>query len=284
MILVADRLGQLGNRLFQFAHLIAFAAERGLRVANPGFQDYARDFPAFAGDALCRWPAARVAVPPRLTETLHRQTEVLVGLARRARGGRGPLRLVETEAGDERSIAELGIARMGGRARLVLVTGWGLRDDAALARQAALLRALFAPAAERARAADAAVAAARARGEVLVGLHVRRGDYARFARGRYFWSPDEYAEIARRARELVPGRRVAVLACGDDREALRAIPDVAHGPGQLVEDLAALGRCDLILGPPSTFSAWAAFAGRVPLRHLEAPDEPLALDAFREPI
>jgi hypothetical protein len=44
-----------------------------------------------------------------------------------------------------------------------------------------------------------------------------------------------------------------------------------------VEDLYAFAGCDLLVGPPSTFTAWAAFYGEVPLLHVEDPRAPLSL-------
>jgi hypothetical protein len=35
MIVIAEKYGQLGNRLFVFAHIIACALEHELKVANP---------------------------------------------------------------------------------------------------------------------------------------------------------------------------------------------------------------------------------------------------------
>jgi hypothetical protein len=282
VILVADRLGQLGNRLFQFAHLVAFGVEHRTPVANPGFQEYASDFPVFAGDALCRWPPGRVPLPPRSSRLVQRQTEWLRALLQRAGGGVGPVRSIAVDHDDEAALERF--RREALRRPLLLVAGWGVRDELAFRRHADLLRGVFTPAARRQRAARDAVAVARRGADLVVGLHVRRGDYARYAGGRYFWPLRDYATLAERARALGSGRRVAVLACSDDPAARAELGDlVTPGPGHPVEDVTALSECDLVLGPPSTFSAWAAFHGRVPLRHLEAPGDPLAVEDFRPP-
>ena len=52
------------------------------------------------------------------------------------------------------------------------------------------------------------------------------------------------------------------------------------GPRTVIGDLIALSKCDLILGPPSTFSGWAAWYGKVPIHFLENPTISLALDSF----
>ena len=47
------------------------------------------------------------------------------------------------------------------------------------------------------------------------------------------------------------------------------------GPGVAVLEMYALARCDLIVGPPSSFSGWASFMGNRPIFYLEkAGDRP----------
>jgi len=41
-----------------------------------------------------------------------------------------------------------------------------------------------------------------------------------------------------------------------------------------------LGACDRVIGPPSTFSAWAAFAAGIPLYRIMDPAQVPALDDF----
>ena len=41
--------------------------------------------------------------------------------------------------------------------------------------------------------------------------------------------------------------------------------EVNAGPGHEALDLYALSKCDLIIGPPSTYNLWASFLNDVPL-------------------
>jgi hypothetical protein len=45
--------------------------------------------------------------------------------------------------------------------------------------------------------------------------------------------------------------------------------NVHSGPGHFALDMYALAGCDLIAGPPSTFSGWASFIGMKPIYFLE---------------
>src|SRR4051812_8082591 len=82
MVILVKRFGQLGNRLFLFAHLVANAAEYGYAVANPSFASYARFFTAPAADDFG-------PLPVRMTLLRHRKfsrvLERLLGLVQRPR-------------------------------------------------------------------------------------------------------------------------------------------------------------------------------------------------------
>ena len=64
---------------------------------------------------------------------------------------------------------------------------------------------------------------------------------------------------------------MAFLICSDEPQhgGDFARMNVHFGTGHAIEDLYALARCDYLIGPPSTFSAWASFYGKVPLYFIE---------------
>jgi hypothetical protein len=43
----------------------------------------------------------------------------------------------------------------------------------------------------------------------------------------------------------------------------------------------SLAKCDLIMGPISTYSTWASFYGKVPLYRIDNPENPVSLDNFK---
>jgi hypothetical protein len=276
VIVIADKVGQLGNRLFHFAHFVAFGRSHDVAVANPGFGDFASFFPELSSDPLCRVPARRSHVPAteRTREAAFRACALL------ARGPVPKMRLATGEACDLRSPE---FRRQAERRRLLMVSGWLFRDDASFREQAGLLRLLFKPADVHLRSAERTTGEARRDCDVLVGVHVRHGDYAQYAGGRHFHPVDAYARLIERLAGLFPGRRPRFLVCSDDPASCTALRSehVMAGPGQLVEDMYALAGCDYIVGPPSTFSAWASFYGEVPLHHFQDPDAELSLEAFR---
>jgi hypothetical protein len=283
-LVLARSAGQLGNQLFLHAHVLACAMEHDLEVANPALGVYGRWLPAFARDPLCRWPRPSRSLPKAASDD--RARRVVAALATRSLPvasrlpGVDAVTLADGEGLDLSDPAFVARARS---ARFMLLGGWLLRDPRSLAKHRAAVVAELAPGFGARSEADAAVEQARRRGAgALIGLHVRRGDYAGFDGGRFLYSLPQYRALAERALEAW-GPGASLLICGDQRidpEAFAGLP-VTPGPGGVFADLTALGACDALIGPPSTFSGWASFAGGVPLLTISDPDGPIVREAFR---
>ena len=124
-----------------------------------------------------------------------------------------------------------------------------------------------------------------------LGVHIRRGDYAEWHGGQFYYSDEVYADFISRFVSLMPGRRVEVYIAGNDPNlSLSSLTPTATVPdgspsgssssrpsplgepegansslthlhllrGNAVEDLFMLSQCDYIIGPPSTYSLVAA--------------------------
>ena len=293
MVILVKRFGQLGNRLFLFAHLVANAAEHGYALANPSFERYAR---YFAAPASASFGALPVRVPVLRGPLRERALQLLLGLVQRPRVFRAlaavgrwlpawaqPLHLLylDDTAGtfDLNEPAFVAAART----RTVALHGWCFRDRPSFYKHAGLIRQLFALVPPHRQAVDALIARCRRTATVLVGVHIRRGDYATFADGQYYYDNPAYARFLRALLpQLGAETRVEFLLCSDETLDLAAFPGLAvhAASGHFVEDLYALAACDYILGPPSSYSMWASFYGETPLCHLHSPTQEICLADF----
>lgn len=283
MIVIAKSVGRLANRLVLFAHFIATAAEHGFAVANPAF-GYQRYFPSMAGDLLCRFPAGRpLWSPPGSGRALYRATLLVAGMLHRLQSaGRdvGLLRIHRDQHLDLDSPAFLAAVR---RHRLLFVQDWFFRSSRNCERHRDVIRAYFTPWPHHLAHAHAALEPARRQGRFVIGVHVRRGDYRVFRNGRFYYSHAQYRALMTRCESAFPTENVSFLVCSDEpvpREAFRGL-DVLYGPGHQLEDLYALAACDRLLGPPSTYSGWASYYGRVPRLVVTEPAATVDPAAFR---
>ncbi len=164
---------------------------------------------------------------------------------------------------------------------LLLATGWNLTSFADVETHASQIRRAFTPALST-RAAVNEWLGRRSGHFPLVGLHVRRTDYRLWEGGRYFWTDEQYLDLVESVLESGPHE--FVLTTDEPASVGRALsehPAVTVSPLSAPEDLYLLSRCDLIVGPPSTFSTWASFYGDVPLLHPEDPSSGLSPSEFR---
>ncbi|GAA3995370.1 hypothetical protein GCM10022408_02270 [Hymenobacter fastidiosus] len=289
MVIVTKRTGQLGNRLFLFAHFVANAAEHRYALANPSFRAYAPYFEATSTQDFGGLPIrlqvfrrARFDYVFQLVQhsRIFRVLQKAVQLLPRRLAAAA---LLADEDGPDFDLNQpeyLTPARQG----LVLAHGWMFRDKTHLRRHAPLIRQLFAPVAVHRRAVEQLIGLCRQQCAVLVGVHMRRGDYATFAHGAFYYDNATYAARMREVQAQFPATtRVAFLLCSNEAFDARDFAGLVlhRATGHFVEDLYALAACDYVLGPPSSYSMWASFYGGVPLCHLHHPDQRLTLNDFQ---
>lgn len=277
LVVIAAPEGRLCNRLWLFANFIGNSLEYGYELANPAFREYARYFEHLRGDLFCRypprpgrasgtlirrlvyelvrWPLRSLAAAGVVSTRLHSHLDI--------RHFRGDVQAFELRGPEWRSAL---------RKRVVFAEGLEFRDWESLVVHKREIVDFLAPG--QVHAAAALGLAGRARADsagVLCGIHIRQGDYRRFLSGRWFYAIEDYIAKMRECQELFRGLApVRFLVCSDaqlPRGPFQGLP-ATFGSGHFMEDLFALSRCDYLLGPPSTYSAWASYYGDVPLRFL----------------
>ena len=57
-VVIASKIGRLGNRLFLSAYFMAYALSMGFRIFNPALAEYARLFEGSCNDPFCEFPSS----------------------------------------------------------------------------------------------------------------------------------------------------------------------------------------------------------------------------------
>lgn len=112
-----------------------------------------------------------------------------------------------------------------------------------------------------------------------LGVHIRRGDYAKWRNGQFFYSDEIYAAYINRFVEMHQDKSVHVYLSTNDpsvtEEHFQLLCQKAHIHclgGSAPEDLFMLSECDYLIGPPSTFSLVAAMYRDIPLYRMDTVD------------
>ncbi|MCG8652466.1 MAG: hypothetical protein MI861_21675 [Pirellulales bacterium] len=282
--MIARSYGQLGNRLFLYAHMIAAARHHGVSLANPCFAEYASLFPATADDLWCRYPRVSPLGPPPSARRRKWLAKSLYSLARnlhRAGLRRYPCHILRLRGDESCDLAGEKFAHLARHRRHLLTLGWLFRSEPLLREHAHAIREHFQIEPQRQARVDRLLASIRQQADYVVGVHIRHGDYATYLGGKYFFSTDQYVRAMRDIVAQLPTKRVAFLVCSNapmhrhDFDKL----NIHFGPGHMVEDMYGFAKTDLLFGPPSTYTGWASFMGSVPLVEMTRSDGPIDITA-----
>lgn len=292
MIFFSNKCGQLGNRLFAFAHLIANARAYGYSVVNMSFDEYAQYFPATSADVFCRYPAKRsIFVSNRLRSFLFLLNKAVLKVLRWARWTRSFIH--ETVIADlpeykftEPRFYDLNnqvLIRAATSKPIAFLFGRFFRDYTNFEKFQDEIREFFTPRPDLLLMQADVLRRARENADIVVGVHMRRGDYREFAGGKYFFSQEEYSSKLTELTKSSTGRRITFVICSNEPvlEETFAGLQIVKGPGHLVADMYSLAACDYVLGPPSTFTLWASFYGRTPLYQIRSLNDPINLTNFK---
>lgn len=170
--------------------------------------------------------------------------------------------------------------------RLGFTKGWQTRTDTRYLQQTMpQLKQIFRPKEEIMQKAESMISSLRKDCFIVIGVHIRRGDYATWNDGRFFYSLKEYHQFMLRIQNLYKNENISFFISSNEDFSL----DIFEGckckrfgkePSGPILDLYTLSLCDRIIGPFSSYSRWASFIGEVPLCFLEEKEQQFTEDSF----
>ncbi len=123
----------------------------------------------------------------------------------------------------------------------------------------------------------------RERTEIIVGVHIRKGDYKDWHDGKFFYDDCVYDSYMTQVENIFAPHKVMFFLSTNGKvseEISNKHATFQISKGDMAHDLYGLSQCDYIMGPPSTFSKWAALTGHVPLFHIYDPQKEATLNDF----
>ena len=164
--------------------------------------------------------------------------------------------------------------------------GWyTMKDTRYIVQTKGELQHIFRPRKEITDKAEAMMASIRKEADMVIGIHIRHGDYKTFFDGRYYYTLEEFHQFMLRIQELYKDHRVAFFISSNEpfsTDIFKGCHCYRFGkePSGDILDLHTLSLCDRILGPWSTYSRWASFIGEVPLCFIKQKDQAFTDDSF----
>lgn len=226
LIIITDSPGQLCNQLWSYSPFIAHAKKINAKLVIYGFDKYEHLFPNIRDEKNITFGAQRLRSVARLVNK------------------KIPQKIIRMTGFDRGS-------------RLSLVKSWDhMKPELNVSDREYIKKIFRLPSYER-------------KGIKRIGVHIRHGDYMDWRGGRYFY---DFQTLALKATELADklfpySETEFAVASNVGAEDFCEIKknSVYYSKNSPIEDLGLLSSCDVVLGPPSTFSMWASFYGAVPL-------------------
>ena len=269
MIVFTDKTGQLGNQLFEFSTFIANARQHNSKLINFYFNDYGHFFQGYTQkDPLIVTRTGRATLDKILRNLLRAPfTLKLFTAFNRVLQGTGSAQDISTFNSTQ---------------KVFLKNGSWFTNFEQFYHHADFIKSYFSLLPEREKQISQHFNRIKKNYDVVIGLHIRRGDYATFLDGKYHYSDQIYAAKIREAIQVFPGKKVGELVCSNEIIDASHFPNIPlhKGLGHFIDDMYTLAKCDYILGPPSTYTMWASFYGSAPLYKIHEPEEPIRLEKF----
>lgn len=154
-----------------------------------------------------------------------------------------------------------------------IIKGWDYRaSDKYFPSEREIIRKLFCPNEEICKVVESLFSKYKENGYFIIGVHIRRGDYKNWENGKYYFALEEYSSQMKELLKVYQDRKIIFYLSTNESDLGNSFDQLSTFQilrATAAHDLYALSMCDRIIGPLSTFSRWASFYGRVPLRFIE---------------
>jgi len=108
-------------------------------------------------------------------------------------------------------------------------------------------------------------------GYILIGVHIRRGDYKKWKGGIYCYDDSVYKKyIDSISKQLSQQGKEKLMFLLFSNEVLKfqQSTNIIISKENWYIDHHVMSICDYLIGPPSTFTLWASYVGQVKLFHI----------------
>lgn len=270
-IFICNKPGQLGNRLILYSNLLCFGKEYGIKIFNPSFDEYSKYFEG-------------TKTTPKLWRKFYFTFfNILARLSNRLKLRSKLIYSLQTDW-YELFTLDNSPKSQPLFSKICLLQGWFYRNNTLIQKHKSLLLDVFKPKKEFQTLIDDYIKENFEHNAIIVGLHLRRGDYRTFEGGKYYYSLENYLSIIEKLNTEFQ-HKVKFMIASNDNETLKYFKNfnlpIVFAPNHELLDMYCLAMCDYIVGPPSTYTMWASFYGNKPLLMIKEVNQKITLESFQ---
>lgn len=276
MLVLIDKPGQLSNRLWAYSFFIVLALKFKIRVFIPHFQEYEKYFENLNRVRKVHFHFFSNTIFNKISLKIYRKIEHTL-IARFFSNHQPILNIHFPDYNANPIIYKV-------KWKVFFINSWDQRKETAYFSEFKNeIRQIFLPKVDIVKKVESFFSEKVILYDVIIGVHIRKGDYKEFFNGAYYFEDSVYYRYMKDLQAEMSGYKVGFLLCSNEcveHLSFQGLNTFQLDNPNLMEDLYALSKCNFIIGPPSTFSMWASFYGNVPLRILKYTDEVIRLVEF----
>ena len=302
LIIFTHGVGRFGNQSIAYGHLIAFLLENQDKfdLINMAFWDYAHLLESTSKSQLCTMPTEhqrwqyfkyirylrQIKFPrgaERFRTNLIRLIYAIYGNPLSNRYGIQSVLVDDTSTisnimgtrQDRLDLNNPDDLDIFDRSDVTLLAGWGIRSWSLFEKHQNSIRQWMKIDHKYTEIGQKFITNVRNSCDFIIGVSIRQGDYQTWANGKYFFRVEQYIEWMKQAQSIFEEsyQRIGFVIASDEPQDIKRFcglnvyfsTGIAGGSGHYIESIVELSLCDIIMTPPSTFSAWAAFMGDIPI-------------------
>ena len=279
MVIIQKKTGRFANRLILFSKFIANSIEHNYELINPCFYEYRMYFKSTRENDFGNFPIS-VELPHSIPFRLFSVTTTPISwiLPNTAR--------YEFVVANHRNPVDITKAEFYNKAvtKSVFARGWNFMERENIVKHSDIIRNIFKPNDEIFSEANKIIRNLKNHCDTVVGVHIRRGDYRKWQKGKFFFSDEVYLDKMMQLKKILnsEGKEPGFLISSNEPINIRSykkLPIIAMNGSEL-QDLYTLSLTGFIIGPPSTYSMWASFYGKTQVHFIRKKNERIQLNSF----
>lgn len=149
----------------------------------------------------------------------------------------------------------------------IYFSGWLFRNPIGIEKFHDEIKRFLSPKREFLKNAGDLITKMRTKGQKVVGVHIRGGDYVIFEQGKFYFTQREARKILDEYLAKESSGNVVFVICSDEKIDDEVFEGLTYstGTGHIIEDLLSLSMTDLVIGSDSTYGTFAAYYGNIPI-------------------
>lgn len=260
--------GRLANQLWNFVSVYAYCLEKGYILINPTFDHYSKYFEQFKNNSFLSPNFKLNIFNKNLSWLIMRiilKINKVIGIGQSFQTGEDSNAIILPPTDDSFKVNK----------PVGFFNGWLFRNTDGLEKFRKEITHTFRPAKEYQIKIDNFLQTLSP-DQFKVAIHIRRTDYKHHDNGKYYYEIEEYISVMKQIKAKYYDKNLLFIVFSDESWELSEFKDVGSAVmispflEDFVVDLFLISNCELIVGPPSSFTQFASWLGQKQLSPIES--------------